>query len=292
VIYLSDLVDLAVTSPLPYLFDEDKRGDRQAREALFCTFNADLGYFERSVLGVTQSTGARVTVVGDGRISDPDPRAARNAGTRYVHGLAVPDSGAAFHPKVTVLVGRERAIVAIGSGNLSPGGWHLNTETWTVATADQERCPVVVTEVAAWLRTLDEVCAITPQAVEGINRTATHLEQLAAAATVADTGHRLVHTSTTSLLDQLPDDDVDRLLLYAPFHDERAEAVRQLIERLLPNRVRLAVQSRGQTVIQPDALRSVVADLGVQLDVIEDAEERYRHGKLVEASAQMAAAGR
>src|SRR3712207_6038027 len=40
-----------VASPLPYLFDEEKRGDRQTREALFCTFNADLAFFERTVLG-------------------------------------------------------------------------------------------------------------------------------------------------------------------------------------------------------------------------------------------------
>ena len=39
----------------PFIFAEDRHGDRQAREALFCTFNADLGYFERTVLGVTQS---------------------------------------------------------------------------------------------------------------------------------------------------------------------------------------------------------------------------------------------
>jgi hypothetical protein len=32
-------------SPLWCLFAEEKHGDRQAREALFCTFNADLGYF-------------------------------------------------------------------------------------------------------------------------------------------------------------------------------------------------------------------------------------------------------
>ena len=165
VISLPDRLEIA--SPLPFLFEEDRHGDRQAREALFCTFNADLGYFERTVLGVTQSTGARVTVVGDGRISDPDPRAARNAGTRYVHGLAVTGSGSAFHPKVTVIAGPERAMVAVGSGNLSSGGWHLNKETWIVATADRERCPVIVAEVAGWLRTLDQVCAITPHAVQG-----------------------------------------------------------------------------------------------------------------------------
>jgi hypothetical protein len=272
-------------SPLSYLFAEEKNADRQAREALFCTFNADLGYFERAVLGVTQSAGARATVIGDAWVSDPDPRAARNAGTRYVHGLAAPRARGAFHPKVTVIAGPERAVVAVGSGNLSPGGWHLNAETWTTATADTERCPLIVREVAAWLRTLEGVCAITPLAVAGINRTATQLEQLAAASTVVDTGHRLVHTSDSALIDQLPEDDVDQLLLYAPFHDERAEGVRELIERLLPNRVTLAVQSGGRTVIQPDAVRGVLTALGVDFEVMVDVCEQYRHGKLVEAVA-------
>lgn len=273
-------------SPLSYLFAEEKNADRQAREALFCTFNADLGYFERAVLGVTQSTGARATVIGDAWVSDPDPRAARNAGTRYVHGLAAPRARGAFHPKVTVIAGPERAVVAVGSGNLSPGGWHLNAETWTIATADAEHCPLIVREVAAWLRTLEGVCAITPIAVAGINRTATQLEQLAAAGSVVDTGHRLVHTSNSALIDQLPGGDVDQLLLYAPFYDERAEGVRELVERLLPNRVTLAVQSGGRTVIQPDAVRRVLADLGVDFEVLVDVCEQYRHGKLVEAVAR------
>jgi hypothetical protein len=272
-------------SPLSCLFAEEKYGDRQAREALFCTFNADLGYFERAVLGVTQAAGARATVIGDAWVSDPDPRAARNAGTRYVHGLAVPRAGGAFHPKVTVIAGPERAVVAVGSGNLSVGGWHLNAETWTIATADAERCPLIVPQVAAWLRTLEGVCAITPLAMAGINRTAAQLEHLAAASTVVDTGHRLVHTSNSALIDQLPQDNVDQLLLYAPFHDERAEGVRELIDRLLPNRVTLAVQSGKRTVIQPDAVQRVLADLGVDFEVTVDVSEQYRHGKLVEAVA-------
>lgn len=272
-----------IASPLPYLFEEDKCGERQAREALFCTFNADLGYFERSVLGVTQSTGARVTVIGDARVSDPDPRAARNAGTRYVHGLAAPYSGSAFHPKVTVIAGPERAVVAIGSGNLSPGGWHLNWETWTVATADRERCPAIVVQAAEWLRTLADVCAITPQAEQGLSRTVTLLESLRAAAAMVETGRRLVHTNTMRLLDQLPDGDVERLLLYAPFVDERAAAIQELIKHLRPTRVTLAVQSGMRTVIQPDSVQRVVNDLDVPLDVAEDTDERYRHGKLIEA---------
>jgi hypothetical protein len=276
VIYLAD-------SPLPYLLAEGENADRQAREALLCTFNADLGYFERAVLGVIQSAGARATVVGDARASDPDPRAARNAGTRYVHGLALPRAGGSFHPKVAIIAGPERAVVAVGSGNLSPGGWHLNAEAWTIATAGAGRCPAIVTQVAAWLRTLDGACAITPAALAGIGRTATQLEQLASAATIVDTGHRLVHTGRSALIDQLPGDDVDHLLLYAPFHDEGAEGFRAVIEQLLPNRVTLAVQSGGRTVIQPDAVRRVVADLGVDFEVRADTGQQYRHGKLIEA---------
>lgn len=273
-----------IASPLPFLFAEEKHADQQAREALFLTYNADLGFFERSILGVTQATGARITVIGDGRISAPDARAVRNAGTRYVHGLAVTSTGAAFHPKVTVVVGPERAVVAIGSGNLSVGGWHLNKETWTVATADRERCPSIVPQLAEWLQTLSDVCTISPHAIPGIQRTSAALEQLAGASRVIDTGHRLVHSSEHPIIDQLPRRPIIQLLAYAPFHDEQAKAIRHLIKQLAPSEVTLAVQSDRRTVIQPRAIAQVIDELAVPLQVVEDSCTAYRHGKLVEGA--------
>ncbi|GAA0276332.1 hypothetical protein [Cryptosporangium japonicum] len=272
----------SASSPLPFLFAEDKRADRQAREALFCTFNADLGFFERTVLGVTQSTGARVTVVGDAGISAPDPRAARNAGTRYVHGLAATPSGSAFHPKVTVLVGPERALVAVGSGNLSLGGWHLNAETWTVASADREHYPALVGDVVRWLQSLSGVCAISPEASASINRTVRGLEALTKNGASVETGHRLLHTSAAAILDQLPTGPVSELRLHAPFLDRDASAIDALIRRFRPDAVQLLVRP-GETVMQPDSVRRVTQDLGVALTVLEDQGVRYRHGKLVEA---------
>lgn len=273
---------VTIASPLPYLFAEEHHVDRQAREALFLTFNADLGFFERTILGVTQATGARITVIGDGRMSAPDPRAARNAGTSYLHGLAVTPAGAAFHPKITVVVGPLRAVAAIGSGNLTIGGWHLNHETWTVATADRDRCPAIIVQLAEWLRTLPSVCTITPEAAQGIQRTATCLDQLAAESSIIDTGHQLVHTSARPIIDQLPRRELSHLLLYAPFHDEHGEAIGQLIEQMAPAEVRLAVQSDRRTVIQPQAIARVIAELAVPLKVIQDEGPAYRHGKLIE----------
>jgi hypothetical protein len=270
-------------SPLPFLIAEEGQGNGQAREALFCSCHVDLGYFEQQVLGAAEATGARVTVVEDARVCDPGPRSAPGAGTRYAHGLAAPNYGGAFHAEVMVVAGRDRALVAIGSGELSPGGWGLNKESWTVAMADRESCPELVADVADWLRSLDSLCALAPMAASGISRTATLLEELAVGADIVDTGHRLVHTSAAPIADQLPRGEVDHLLLYAPFHDERTAGVGELIARLRPARVTLAVQSGGRTVIQPAALRRVIAAAGIPVEIVEDAGERYRHSTLVEA---------
>ena len=280
---MSPLVDQLASSPLPFLIAEEGQGNGQAREALFCSSDVDLGYFEQTVLGAAEATGARVTVVEDARASDPAHRAARGAGTRYVHGLAAPRQGGAFHAQVMIIAGRERALVAIGSGSLSPGGWGLNKESWTVATADRESCPELVADIADWLRSLDGLCALAPLAASGISRTAALLEELAVEADIVDTGHRLVHTSAAPVADQLPRGEVDHLLLYAPFHDERTAAVQELIARLRPARVTLAVQSGGRTVIQPGALRRVIAAAGIPVEIVEDTGERYWHETLIEA---------
>ena len=280
---MSPLVDQLASSPLPFLIAEEGQGNGQAREALFCSTDVDLRYFEQTVLGAAEATGARVTVVEDARASDPGRRAARGAGTRYVHGLAAPSQGGAFHAQVMIVAGRERALVAIGSGSLSPGGWGLNKESWTVATADRASCPELVADIADWLRSLDGLCALAPLAASGVSRTAALLEELAVEADIVDTGHRLVHTSAASIADQLPRGEVEHLLLYAPFHDERTAAVQELIARLRPARVTLAVQSGGRTVIQPGALRRVIAAAGIPVEIVEDTGERYRHATLIEA---------
>lgn len=280
---VSPLVEQMASSPLPFLIAEEGQGNGQAREALFCSCHVDLGYFEQTVLGAAEATGARVTVVEDARVCDPGPRSAPGAGTRYAHGLAAPSQGGAFHAEVMVVVGRDRALVAIGSGELSPGGWGLNKESWTAAMADRGSCPELVADVADWLRSLPSLCALAPMAASGISRTAALLEELAVEADIVDTGHRLVHNSAVPIADQLPRGEVDHLLLYAPFHDERTATVGELITRFRPARVTLAVQSGGRTVIQPAALRRVIAAAGIPVEIVEDAGERYRHSTLIEA---------
>lgn len=265
---------------LAHLWDEAARPDRQAREALYLTFNVSLEFFETRLLGISRAAGAAVTVVADANHYAPNSRAISGAGKSYVSGLAA--TPGAFHPKVTVVAGPERALIGIGSGNLTVNGWHRNEETLTLITADPDHgCPAIVTEVIAWLRGLPDLVPITRLAADGIRRTAAELERLTAAAPPQDTGHRLVTTSGASIIDQLPVGHVDRLELYAPFHDPQGAALGALLTRYRPKDLLVAVQP-GLTVIDPHALQRAAASHGANL-TFQPAGEVYRHGKLLQA---------
>ena len=97
-------------------------------DALFLTFGFDPGFFERGILGRCRAAGAVVTVIADATMWAPDPIALRTAGQEYLLGLAA--TPRAFHPKLMLLQGRDGALAAIGSGNLTTSGWQYNTELW------------------------------------------------------------------------------------------------------------------------------------------------------------------
>ena len=265
------------------LFAEAGRGDRTMREALFLTFNVDLGFFEDRLLGKLRETGAAVTVVADASVFDPDPRSVRAAGRGYTFGLA--HHAAAFHPKLTVLAGPQRALVGIGSGNLTIGGWHANREILTTIEATRTYgTPRIVTQVIAFLRELVQVITIGPLAREGIERTADTLAALVAASEPIDTGHRLVHSLTNPIINQLPNGHVGALELAAPFHDEHGRALDALVKRYQPSKITVLVQP-GQAVMRPAALQASAGSTPlsfVQPDT-ESAASRYRHGKILTA---------
>jgi hypothetical protein len=268
-----------VHSPLPFLVAEERHRDGQATEALFLTFNLDFGFFETAVLGTCRYAGARVTLVGDATVSAPDPRAVRNAGITYVPGLAAIPG--AFHPKVVVLAGPQRGVVAVGSGNVSVGGWQHNSEIWTlVEITAGGSIPAWAVDLSAWLDDLPGRVPMTPRAAIGVQRTGRQLADLAAACAIEDDGARLVHTSNASILSQLPTGPVEDLLLYAPFHDPHEAAIEALIAHFTPARIRLSVQP-DKTVLQSDALHALVARHGITL-VADTETDRYRHGKLIE----------
>jgi hypothetical protein len=271
----------AVAGPLnvPALFHEmEASGDWDVEEALFLTFNADVAFLERGVLVLCQSMGARVTVIADAGMWRPDPIAMKGAGTQYLVGLA--SHSGAFHPKLTLLVGGDRVLALIGSGNLTMGGWQHNSELWNVLRAEDGQAPQALFDLAEWLELLPDSVRLASDHAAALNRVAARLRGTLERFTPIDDGAQLIANLDRSFLSQLPGGPVDELTLYAPFIDEHARAVRALVEHFPTPKLTLVVQP-GLTVVEPQALASVLRGQ-TGLTIVADTSRRYRHAKLVE----------
>lgn len=270
---------VAAPMNVPELFHElEASGKWDVEEALFLTFNADVAFLERGVLGLCQSMGARVTVIADAGMWRPDPVAMKGAGTHYLLGLA--SHSGAFHPKLTLLVGHDRVLALIGSGNLTMGGWQHNSELWNELRAEDGQAPRALFALTEWLELLSGRVRLGSDHAIALNRVATRLRATLERFTPIDDGARLIANLDRSLLSQLPGGPVDELTLYAPFIDEHASAVRELVEHFPTQKLTLIVQP-SLTVVEPLGLARVLRDQ-TGLIIIADTSRRYRHAKLVE----------
>lgn len=275
-----------VASLIGPIFDEASIGDRQHREALFLTFTFDPGFFETRLLGKVRAAGAAITVVADSGVFDPDPKMIRAAGRQYTLGVAA--MTAAFHSKLTVLAGPQRALIGIGSGNLTTSGWHANDELLTTIRASRDDgVPTIVADVANFLHELPDHVTMGSQAADGVGRTADQLDDLIEHCAPVETGHRMLSTLSGPILDQLPTANVDHLRLSAPFHDPKGRALKALLERYRPSGVTILAQP-GRAVMEPLVLARIARQCHCDLQFIQledDTGQRtpYRHAKLIEA---------
>lgn len=221
----------------------------------------------------------------------------RWTGPLWPYHVGLAHTSGAFHPKLAVLAGPRRALVAVGSGNLTYGGWQYNHETLTVLHGTTDQVPAAFANVVNCLTDY----AADPDIADPLTRNAlTHTAQLLAelaerATRVVDTGHRILTSTRGALLDQLPVpySPVAELSVSAPFHDSHSAALRDLVARFRPARLRVAVQP-GVTVVNQDALDAVLtaaAGTGTQVELLTDPANgldvdgktgRYRHSKLIE----------
>lgn len=264
------------------LHDLEASGQWDIEEALFLSFNANVGFFERGVLGLCRSMGARVSVVADAGMWLPDPLAMKGAGSEYLLGLA--SHRAAFHPKLVLLIAADKVLAVIGSGNLTAGGWQYNSELWSVLRAEEGKASQSLFDLVEWLEELPQVVRMATPHAEAVQRVADRLRTtLSSFVAVAD-GSKLVTNLSRSVLSQLPAGPVDELILTAPFIDQRATAVRALVEHFPSPKLTIIVQP-GLTVVTPHTLAQVLKDqpnLSVVLDESGLSSSRYRHAKLIE----------
>ncbi|NMH97992.1 phospholipase D family protein [Pseudonocardia acidicola] len=262
-------------SPLTLLRQWRDRPDGvPLREFLVLGFTADLVFLERFAISLARQMGARVTVLSDADQQIHDPIDVRFAGHIYQHG-AVTIRGA-FHPKLAVLVGDKDVWTAIGSGNPTMSGWGHNHELWCVLRGGKDSGLRAQAELGEWLQRLPRHVAMPSWIAETVTNIG--LGILPAQVDDSRPDVRLLHNLDAPLLDRLPTEAAE-VNLAAPFVDPSGAAVRAILERARPSRVRVALQSQLSSF---DGRTLTAATSRTKAEFREVDDERTMHGKLIE----------
>jgi hypothetical protein len=259
--------------------------------AIITTFSTDLGFFERAILPMLSGTRGRLLLVDSDHLLGFQASAARERLVRSLNrgylasAIATP---AAAHAKVVLLLGPDKGRLLVGSGNLGLKGWASVGELFSRYDFAEEEPSYLPAFVAA--RSM----------LDGLAK-AHYLDDFAAAyleeiwTTVPwlqgePTPGLLRHSLFTPLLDQLVAEIRDRghpveeLVVMAPFHDARCNALEALLAEFQPARAQLLVQP-GQTSVNPvvlDRLRKRHANLSVcPFEPKGHSGSTYVHAKLI-----------
>lgn len=207
----------------------------QARHALVLTHNINFLFVQTILLPKLRAAGnPRVTIFADAGCATAAWRQDRalldGLGIRYRVVLVDMGPYRRFHPKALLLADRERAALAIGSGNLTFGGMSSNREGWTFAVSEGEGGH----RIAAFRDYLSDLLERVPlaeplrDAFDAIfDPDNAWVENLAAPAGLATA------PASPHILDQLAAvaGEVRAVTVLAPYYDDRGEALAEIAKR-------------------------------------------------------------
>lgn len=250
------------------------------------TFQLDLKLFDQFLLRRLGNEPLNAVVLCDedelsetlGELTEVDRHVAANANRRYLlRGMRVP-SGGRFHPKTYFFASRRRSVLLVGSGNLMRSGLDRGAETFALFDASIENDQPVIRAWASWVGELVDARgdAALRSRYEHLRATVPSL--------VGSTDQAVFFTNGTrafvDVLDSVRPTVVTELHVSAPFFDERAEALRGLIERVKPtDSVRVYLGARPS--VDGKALASMLSAAGVPATVYRFDPARFVHAKLI-----------
>jgi len=193
---------------------------------VFTTYALSLTFFETIVLDALVRGGARdILILSDieGVRSSLSEKGVRGAGRDYqLEPVALTTSGPVFHPKVGVFVGADDAILTVGSGNLTFGGWANNLEV--VEFLHPSFAASAFIDAAGFFSALANGPRARHLTSDQCDAVATDLARVVTGQ--RDRGDvRVLHTLTRSLADQLEELALDlggatRLAVASPYYDD------------------------------------------------------------------------
>lgn len=250
------------------------------------TYNLDLAFFNEYLLRRLGDPPLNVVVLADQERLDRSlersvdrPDLLSTINRRWLLRGVRPGAGR-FHPKSYLAVTPRAVKLLIGSGNLSTGGIDTGRETFVAFNSGTPEGDAAIEAWRSWTRRLVIELDDTRLA-ERFAALETALPESAKLRSVA--ASPLFHNLDKAIGDQFCElislNQVDELIVTAPFYDERGGALGQLADRLGPSIVRLYTTST--TSVDGAALLARLNESGARIQTFAYLPDQFTHAKLV-----------
>jgi hypothetical protein len=192
-------------------------------------------------------------------------------------------SGGVFHPKTYLSVHSARAVLLVGSGNLSASGLSDGREVFTVFRSGTPSGDAAIRTWHSWMRQLVEFAGDTMVAerFRVLESTLAVADWPASAPATSPLLHNLERPIADQLFDRVHTEQkgVDQLLLTAPFFDADAAAVGRLLELFNPRQLALFVTK--STSVNGKRLQERLDSLNADVRIAAYQPDQFVHAKLV-----------
>lgn len=198
--------------------------------ALMTTFNFDISFFERAVLSQLSAQNInKVTLFVDSKelIKSISDVSSCNIGRRYMVNPMLIDG--AFHPKLILLLGEDKAKLFIGSANITTSGMSVNNEAFNVIEYSAKK-PDYLDVINDAIHFFLDINSISYQLDRELLE---EIEQLNYYHRANENGViKLIHNLDTPLLNQIQKyikDPVKEIRVAVPYYDNSLSALSEMV---------------------------------------------------------------
>jgi len=253
-----------------------------ATSAIVLTHNIDFLFLQSIVRPRLRKSGhPKLTIFADASCASGSYQQQRllldGLGRHYRVAQVDMGVGRRFHPKAILLAGPTKAALAVGSGNLTHGGWSANYEIWASYESDDDGLPAI----SAFRDYLRTVVGMVPQSESLSEETFAAFDATTNpwAADLPEPEGLYGIPSNRPLLETMVDlagGDVQKVTVCAPYYDPDGEALAELSGRFTtPIKTLLQKNHVGLSDSAASALPQNTELLSVDVD-----PSRFIHAKL------------
>ena len=228
---------------------ENLRKSKKYDIALLTTFNLELSFFERSILNKLYDNGTRkISIFADSKeyIKALNEIEFSYIGNRYV--VTPVEMNSSFHPKVILLLGKDKARLFVGSCNLTTSGYYINNEISNMIDYDIDHpnnLSLIQDAMSFFLELNERTDKRDNELIQKIKLLPYYRVE-----TNDNSDRKFIHNINKSILEQsreLINGKVNKIDIAVPYYDPEVLALKEIQELYPDSKIKLYIQNERNT---------------------------------------------